>query len=422
MKKDFERQDFINRRKKLAEQLEDNSLLVLCAGSPVQRSSEEDYPFSPNRNYLYMTGLESPKQTLMIAKLGGQVTEYLFVERPDPYYELFNGKMDTAEEYQSGTGIANVLYNEKFDWQISRLLEHYDIRYLYMDFHKRTLDYTAYPENELAARLLHAHPYLQARNITWMIGNMRRVKSPSEIAKIRRAIDITTDGISSILKNLHDGVNEAEMLAHFNFALQTGGSTGHGFQPIVAGGANSNVLHYRDNNKDLKDGDLLLLDLGAEYGYYSADISRTFPVSGKFTELQKKYYNAVLYAQEKVLEALKPGLHIDVTLDITRDAIFEKCKEYGLTDKREDMVHYVPHGVCHYMGLDCHDTGVRELLEPGMVLAMEPGLYLPEFGFGIRIEDDVLITEDGCELLSPGIPKTVEEIEEFMEQARKTHP
>lgn len=159
---------------------------------------------------------------------------------------------------------------------------------------------------------------------------------------------------------------------------------------------------------------MLLVDLGAEYGYYAADISRTFPVSGKFTEEQKIYYNAVLYGQQKVLEYLAPGKPVEDTLRVAREAIGEKLLEAGRIQSLDEMTRLLPHGVSHYVGLDCHDVGDRGLLEPGMIVTMEPGAYMPELGFGIRIEDDALITEDGAVLLSPNIPKTVEEIEAYM--------
>ena len=159
---------------------------------------------------------------------------------------------------------------------------------------------------------------------------------------------------------------------------------------------------------------MLQIDLGAEYGYYSADISRCFPANGKFTEEQKFYYNAVLYGQQKVLEALKPGLPLRDTTRIAREAIGEKLLEAGKISDIKEMANLLPHGVSHYMGLDVHDVGDIGELQPGMVITVEPGVYIPELKLGIRIEDDALITEDGCEVLSPQILRTAEEVEEYM--------
>ena len=175
---------------------------------------------------------------------------------------------------------------------------------------------------------------------------------------------------------------------------------------------------YKRQNQDLKDGDLLLLDLGGEVGYYSADISRTFPVNGKFTPRQRYYYDAVLAAQKAVIDALRPGLPVDDTLEIARDTLFEYCVQDGLTKDRKDMEILLPHGISHYMGLDTHDVGDRGLLEPGMVVTVEPGIYLRDSGLGIRIEDDVLITETGHELLSPQILKDPDAIEDYIQQSQ----
>lgn len=411
MKKELNKEQYAARRAALTQAMEDDSILFLFSGCAKQRTNDDDYPFTPDRNYYYITGLDVPGQCLVLTRLSGVSAEYLFVARPDPYLERYHGHMDTDEEYARATGIRNVYYLDKFDWHLGRLLSRNPFGRLYMDFHKRDLDTAATPETDLSARLLAAHPYLQPTNISRTICNMRRIKTPEEIEQISEAIRITGEGIRSIIAHLGDGAREAVLEAHFNFALRTGGASGNAFAPIIAGGANSNVLHYCDNCSTLHDGEVLLLDLGAEYGYYSADISRTLPVGGTFTPLQAQYYDAVLYAQQRIAAALRPGLPVDDTLEIARDALFEKCSEYGLTHNRADMERYLPHGVCHYLGLDTHDVGDRGLLEPGMVVTMEPGIYLPQYGFGVRIEDDALITADGCRILSASIPQSREEIE-----------
>lgn len=218
---------------------------------------------------------------------------------------------------------------------------------------------------------------------------------------------------------MKSGVNEAQLQAHFEFAIKYHGGAGNAFYPIIAAGANTVNLHYERNNQPLCDGDLLLLDLGAEYGYYSADISRTFPVNGHFTSRQRYYYEAVLAAQQAIVDYLQPGRPIDYTVEVARDKLFEYCVQDCLTHDRADMNRLLPHGVCHYLGLDTHDVGDCELLQPGMVVTMEPGIYLRDEGLGIRIEDDVLITPHGCELLSAQILKSPQEIEDFVQNCNK---
>lgn len=405
---------FATRRQKVVDTLEDQSALYLFSGEVKQRSLDGDYPFCVNRNFFYLTGLDEPGYALQVTKLAGQVTQTLYMPRPDPYQELYFGRMPTAEEMVERTGLDRAVYLDKMDWELNRLFARNYFEHLYMDFHKRELNTVAYPENDLAHRIVEAHPYLQQHNIARTIDNLRRFKDQEEVAQIQEAIRLTGLGIESILRHMAPGVNERQLQAYFEFELKYHGAMGNAFSPIIAAGANTVNLHYDRNNQDLKEGDLLLLDLGAEVGYYSADISRTFPVSGAFDSRQRYYYEAVLAAQQAVIDALRPGLPIDDTLEIARDKLFEYCVQDGLTKERKDMEKLLPHGISHYLGLDTHDVGDRNLLAPGMVVTVEPGIYLRDSGLGIRIEDDVLITEGGCQVLSPQILKTPDSIEEFI--------
>lgn len=410
---------FARRRQKVVDTLKDQSALFLFSGDVKQRSLDGDYPFCVNRNFFYLTGLDEPGYVLQVSKLAGQVTQTLYLPRPDPYQELYFGRMPTAEEMVENTGLDRAVYLDKMEWELNRLFARNYFEHLYMDFHKRELNTVAYPENDLAARIMQAHPYLQPHNIARTIDNLRRFKDEGEIAQIKEAIRITGLGIESILRHMGPGINERQLQAYFEFELKYHGAMGNAFDPIIAAGANTVNLHYGRNNQDLKDSDLLLLDLGGEVGYYSADISRTFPVNGVFDSRQRYYYEAVLAANQAVIDALRPGLPVDDTLEIARDTLFAYCVQDGLTKERKDMEKLLPHGVSHYLGLDTHDVGDRGLLEPGMVVTVEPGIYLRDSGLGIRIEDDVLITETGHELLSPQILKTPSSIEDFIKQHKE---
>ena len=199
--------------------------------------------------------------------------------------------------------------------------------------------------------------------------------------------------------------------------MKSSGVTDYAFHTIAACGKNATVLHYNENNSELEDGKLVLFDLGAQYKYYNADISRTFPVSGKFTQRQKQIYNVVLRAQEAVTAIARPGILFSVLNETATKVLAEGCKELGLIKEDSELFKYYFHGVSHYLGLDTHDVGSRDMeLKPGMVFTNEPGLYIEEENIGIRIEDNILITESGSENLSKQIIKTVEEIEAFMEK------
>ena len=204
------------------------------------------------------------------------------------------------------------------------------------------------------------------------------------------------------------GVMEYELETHFQYAMKMNGGKEYAFDPIIASGKNAVFLHYGENNCQIKEDELVLIDIGAEYDYYSSDISRTYPSSGKFTDRQAQVYSAVLEAEEEIIRALKPGFKIDFMRNIADEILANKCIEMGLITSKEEIIKYLFHGVGHYMGLDTHDVGDRDILVPGMVVTVEPGLYIREEGIGVRIEDDVLITEDGHDVLSKDIIKSTQ--------------
>lgn len=406
------------RRASLGAQLPDQSALFLFSGEPKQQTLDMDYPFSVDRNFYYLTGLERAGYILLMTKLGGKLTQQLYIPRPDPHEELYFGHMPTDGEMKDLTHVDKVSYLDKLDWELGRLFSRSYFDFLYMDYHKRELNTVSYPELDLAGRIVSAHPYLQQRNANRMICNMRRVKSPEELECIREAVRITGLGIDSILRHMAPGVNEYQLQAHFEFELKYNGARGNAFYPILGGGENSVNLHYDHNNRPLEDGKVLLVDLGADYKYYSADISRTYPVNGKFTSEQRALYDVVLLGQKAILDALKPGYPIDDTLPLVRETMFPYCKDLGYAKDLKDMETLLPHGVCHYLGLDTHDVGDRTVLEENMPVAIEPGLYLREKGLGVRIEDDAVVTRDGCELLSGQILKDPEELEIFVKNQK----
>ena len=218
------------------------------------------------------------------------------------------------------------------------------------------------------------------------------------------------------MRNAKAGMKEYELEAYFDFNCKSKGVKDLAFKTIAAAGKNATVLHYVDNNAEMKDGDLILFDLGAQYKYYNADISRTFPVNGKFTERQKEVYNAVLSVNEEIIKTIKPGITTAEINEKANDLLGEACVKLGLLEDKKDFRKYYFHSIGHSLGLDTHDIVIDRnfTFEPGMVYTVEPGLYIPEESIGIRIEDDILVTEDGAISLTKDMIKTVDEIEEFM--------
>lgn len=218
--------------------------------------------------------------------------------------------------------------------------------------------------------------------------------------------------------NIKPKMYEYEIEAYFDFILKKNGIKDKAFQSIIASGKNGTILHYADNNSEIKDGDLILADVGAQFQYYNGDITRTFPANGKFTPQQKQIYNIVLEGQKKVIDSVVAGIPFLSLNEILKDFYYTELTKIGLVKTKEDVSKYYYHSVSHFLGAETHDICLNDkgTLEKGMIITVEPGLYIEELGIGIRIEDDVLVTENGCEVLSKDMIKTVEEIEEFMKQ------
>lgn len=411
MNKEF----FTNNRNELEKRLDNDSILLLFAGVAPYKSADELYQFIPNRNFYYLSGIDSHKVILVISKIGDKITEKLFIERPDPVMAKWVGVTISEEEAKEASGIDEVDYLDKFEGVIGSILSRNKIEKIYLDLERQEIKASLTESQSFAKMLGERYPYIQTKNIYYDIAELRTIKYEEEIKLIKKAIEITNEGILKMLDNIKPGMMEYEIEAYFDFTLNKNGIKNKAFDTIAGSGKNATVLHYSENNTQTKDGDLILFDLGAQYKYYNADISRTFPVNGKFTERQKQIYDIVLKANKAVEEAAKPGILYKELNEIAKRVLTEGCKKLGLITEDKEISKYYFHSVSHYLGSDTHDVGIYNLeLIPGMVITNEPGLYIEEEGIGIRIEDDLLITEDGCENLSKDIIKTIDEIEAYI--------
>jgi Xaa-Pro aminopeptidase len=412
---------YIERRNKLYEKLEDRSILVLFSGNPPHKTEDMEYHYTPNRNFLYLTGIARSGMILFATKHGGQVSETLFIEKADPLLEKWVGRKLRADEATRISGIEKVLYVEDFVAQLGRHLWRQGASAAYLDLGRVSWKQPLSLAHEFAAELRQKHPDIRIHNVHPEVTRLRLIKSEEEVDYIRKAIEITKLGIENLLANAKPGAMEYELEAHFAYKLHMSGVREPGFGTIVASGKNAVILHYEENNAQTKDGDLVLLDLGAQYNYYSADISRTFPVNGKFTDRQKQLYDIVLNVELAVIEAVKPGVTWKQLNDLAKRMLADELKKIGLIKEDGELSRYYYHSVGHQLGLNVHDVtvlGENDPLQPGMVITIEPGLYIEEESIGIRIEDDILVTETGAENLSKDILKTTEEIEAFMANAR----
>ncbi|WHY75411.1 aminopeptidase P family protein [Neobacillus sp. WH10] len=412
MHKDF----YIRNRDRLYEKLENDSLLVLFAGKAPQKSADEAYQFVPNRNFYYLTGIDEPNIIFLVHKTNKAVEEHLFIEKSDPVLEKWIGKSISKEEAKEVSGISHIQFIEQFESLLSRILFTNSLTNVYLDLERRELDLVTTKAQQFASKIQANYPFLQIKNVYPDICELRVYKTPEEIQEMKKAIAITFEGIKNLMGHAKAGMKEYQLEAYFDFILKSEGVKHYAFNTIVASGKNGTVLHYEKNDATVEEGSLVLLDLGAQYNYYNGDISYTFPVNGKFTEKQKTFYNIVLKALRETTELIKPGVPYAKLNEYTKKVLAEECIKVGLIKEESEIGNYYYHSVSHFLGLDTHDVGNYKdlILQPGMVLTVEPGLYIAEEGIGIRIEDDVLVTEEGHEVLSKDIFRSVEEIEAFM--------
>ena len=400
-----------NNREKVLNKIKDNSLLILFAGKAPKKTADEKYPFTPNRNFYYLTGVDEEDHILVLSKLNGITKEYLFIKEIDPIREKWEGKTIRKEEVPNICEIEDVRYLGDFNSFIDRIILNKEEINLYLDLEKGNASY------DFLNEIKNKYYNINIKNIYNLIGSLRLIKTEEEVERVRKAISITIDGVNELMKNSKAGIKEYELESYFDFVCKKNGVKDLAFKTIAAAGKNATVLHYVTNDSELKDGDLILFDLGAQYKYYNGDISRTFPVNGKFTDRQKEVYNAVLRVNEKVIEEMKPGVSFLELNKKAKEWIAEECISLGLMTSKEDVSKYYYHSIGHSLGMDTHDIEPENrdvIFETGMIYTVEPGIYIEEEGIGIRIEDDVLITDNGYEVLTKGMIKTVEEIEEFM--------
>jgi Xaa-Pro aminopeptidase len=408
---------FTKNREALTKGIEDNSVVILFAGNAPQKSADECYGFTPNRNFYYLTGIDRENIIVLLSKRNGKIEESLFIEESDPVLEKWVGKRISSKEAEDASGIKNIKLLSAFTGTLHQLLNSGNYNNLYLNLEKQSYDENKDKAHNFAIEVFGKYPFVKIKNVELFINNLRTIKSKEEIKETKIAIDITREGIEALLNNARPGMMEYELEAYFDFVLKTKGVKDYAFSTIAASGKNAAILHYVANDSKSGDNDLILFDLGAQYNYYNADISRTFPLNGKFTDRQKALYNIVLKAQLAVIDTIKPGVPFKALNEKCKEVLADGCIKIGLIKETEEIINYYFHGVSHYLGLDTHDVGSRDVeLAEGMLLTVEPGLYIAEEGIGIRIEDNVLVTKDGNEVLSKDIIKTVQDIEKFMEK------
>lgn len=412
--------DYKGRRERVFEQMEDNSALVLFSGVELHANADAYLDFEPNHNFFYLTGLRREHMILSMIKNGGSKRTVLFIEQADPNMVRWTGKRVTVDEAKEITGIDEVYYLASFEGMVCRMFGT-ELSVLYCDTSRNAWedlpDYNSVKANEMAEK----YPGVAVKNIFPVIAKMRMEKDADEVAEIKAAVDITDKALQNVMSKLKPGMKEYQAQADYEYMVNYLGADGVSFSTIAGSGANGTMLHYETNRDTCEDGTLLLLDLGSKVNGYCSDITRTYPVNGKYTERQRKVYDVVLKANQEVAKAAKPGVSMRDLQEICKKVLAQGCIELGLIENEADVGKYYMHGVSHHLGIDVHDVSVGGSLPmtPGTVFTNEPGLYIDEWEIGIRIEDDLLITEDGCEVLSKNIIRDPDEIEAFMAAHRE---
>jgi Xaa-Pro aminopeptidase len=435
------------RRQKLREKLPPNSVAVFFANAVRNRSNDVDYVYHQDPDFYYLTGYREPNAVLLVFKdkqqtiSGNAYDEIIFVQPRNPIMEMWTGRRLGSTGTKEQLGFEQAFNNTAFsDYNIN--FSAFD-QVLFFDFFndvRDDIDVTGdlfdlieqfkikvnYPLND-ALSVAREQPKnnLNTSALAEIMDELRGIKTKEEIDLLRKAVMISCIGQVEVMKAMKPGMSEREVQGIHEYIFKRYQAEDVGYPSIVGGGHNGCILHYIDNYKpELSSKELILMDLGAEYHGYTADITRTIPVGGKFSPEQKQIYDLVLAAQEEAMKICKPGTKFSDLYTATAKVINKGLAELKVIEKETDRHLYYPHGCCHHIGLDVHDRGKYEVLQENMVITIEPGIYINEnttkdpkwWGIAVRIEDDYLITKDGCEHLSSFAPRTTEAIEAMMQQ------
>lgn len=416
----IEKKEYSQRREKIYNTIEDNSVVILYAGCAPKKSADENYEFIVNRNFYYLTGISQENSIFLAYKQDGIVNEFLFILENDENIEKWVGRRITVEEAREISGINNVLSLNSFHSELDLILTKKktgleDLKTLYLDLEPQNLLDDFKTTKDVGEALVLNYPWLTLKDIYRTIILKRMVKSPAEVAEIQEAINKTNMGLKSILKKIRPGLYEYQLSSLFYYTIQDYDHSELSFPTICASGVNATTLHYPFANDVIKDDELVLFDLGSQNNKYCGDISRTYPASGKFTDKQKEIYSIVLNCNKEIIKAIKPGVTLKELNALAAKILAEGLLNLGIIENETEIKKYYFHSIGHHLGLDTHDPSDNTLpLVPGNVITDEPGLYIKELGIGIRIEDDILVTEDGSYNLSNGIIKEINDIEKAL--------
>ena len=406
---------FINNRAKFTERMDDYSTAVFFSGKAPRESADQQYLFSVDRNFFYLTGIDREDMVLVISKIAGNVDETLYIQPVNEHFEKWYGILMRKEEAIKISGIKTVENRNDFLTKFSSKLssaDRPDNVYIFSYITDVEEPYDCY--RSFANWLRNQHPTVIIKNSLDIMIKLRSSKSEEEVEEIKTAIGYTNEALQFVMKNLKPGMYEYQVRADFEYQLMLRNSK-PSFTTIAASSGNAVILHYVDLQRKMADDDLILLDLGALSNYYASDITRTYPVNGKFTQRQKDIYNIVLGAQDVTFDAMHVGASEKDVNNKVKAYFAKELKTLKFIKDDSEVDKYYYHSIGHPLGLDVHDYIRRDkTMQENNVYTVEPGLYIKEEGIGIRIEDNVWVTKNGIINLSKDIIKTVSDIENFM--------
>jgi Xaa-Pro aminopeptidase len=406
---------FAGNRKKILLSLKKKSLAVIHSNDEMYRSGDQNFKFRQNSDLFYMTGIDQEKTILVLIPYhtDKKLKEVLFIRKSNKNLETWEGHKLTIQEARDISGIETVKWDDEFETFIREQLVQSETVYFDVPEYPKYKPDAEFRSQRLLKELKEDFPLHHFERLFPLIANLRQIKEPLEIEAIKKACKITADGFLRILKYIKPGIFEYQIEAEITHEFIMNGASGHAYPPIIASGENACILHYVVNDQICKDGDMLLMDFGAEYANYASDLTRTIPVSGKFNKRQRAIYDATLRIFKFARSLMKPG----TTINKIHKEVCKKWEEehinLGLYTRHDIKDH--KHGTSHFLGLDVHDTGSKDdELKPGMVITCEPAIYIPEEKTGVRLENDILITDNGNIDLMNEIPIEPEEIEKLI--------
>ncbi len=419
-------QIFIDNRKRFAAKMDKNSIAIFNSNDEVPSNGDALYAFKQNSDLYWLTGIRQEDSMLVLfpGNPDPKFREVLVLVRPNELKEKWDGKRHRAAEATALSGIKTIVWLDSLDGLLQPMIHLAETIYLNTNENDRKASLLAVRDYRYAQEMQQRYPLHQYKRAAKIMRDLRAIKSPLEVTVMQQAIDITETTFRRLLKFIKPGVWENEIEAEIYHAFLSNRSAGPAYGSIIASGDRARTLHYVANNEQCKDGELVLMDFGAEYGGYCADLTRTVPVNGKFSKRQKEVYNACLHLHNYAKSLLKPGITILNYTDKVGDEASKQFQKLGLISKSDiknetpenrAFRKYLYHGISHHLGIDVHDLGTKtEPIKAGMVFTVEPGIYIEEEQMGIRIENNVWITKTGNKDLMKNIPITVEEIEQLM--------